>query len=158
MAKALLPVLCAVLLGACVMPPSASEKASDAARELNLSARFGNMDVAAKKASAAARADFMQRHALWGSQIRIVDVEMAGMTMPDSDHAVFQVDYSWMRTDESTMRTTRVTQRWSSLDGPWAMESERREAGDYGLFGEHVEVLRPAQRNAQFATKVIRAD
>lgn len=158
MAKALLPVLCAVLLGACVMPPSASEKASDAARELNLSARFGNMDVAAKKASSEARADFIQRHALWGSQIRIVDVEMAGMSMPDSDHAVFQIDYSWMRNDESTMRTTRVTQRWNSLNGGWAMESERREAGDYGLFGEHVDVLRPAQRNAQFATKVIRED
>ncbi|HYQ40527.1 MAG TPA: hypothetical protein VER11_01120 [Polyangiaceae bacterium] len=158
MAKALLPLLCAVSLAACVMPPSASEKASDAARELNLSARFGNMDVAAKKASSEARADFIQRHALWGSQIRIVDVEMAGMSMPDSDHAVFQIDYSWMRTDESTMRTTRVTQRWSSLNGPWAMESERREAGDVGLFGEHVDVLRPAQRNAQFATKVIRED
>lgn len=158
MAKALLPLLCVFSFAACVMPPSASEKASDAARELNLSARFGNMDVAAKKASSEARADFIQRHALWGSQIRIVDVELAGMNMPDSDHAVFQVDYSWMRNDESTMRTTRVMQRWSSLGGAWAMESERREAGDMGLFGEHVEVLRPAQRNAQFATKVIRED
>jgi hypothetical protein len=158
MAKALLALLCAVSLAACVMPPSASEKASDAARELNLSARFGNMDVAAKKASAKAREDFVKRHAGWGSQIRVVDVELAGMSMPDSDHAVFQVDYSWMRTDESTMRTTRVTQRWTSLDGPWAMESEERAAGDIGLFGEHVEVLRPAQRNTQFATKVIRED
>lgn len=158
MAKALLPLLCVFSFAACVMPPSASEKASDAARELNLSARFGNMDVAAKKAADSARADFIQRHALWGSQIRIVDVELAGMNMPDSDHAVFQVDYSWMRNDESTMRTTRVMQRWSSLGGAWAMESERREAGDMGLFGEHVEVLRPAQRNAQFATKVIRED
>lgn len=158
MAKAFLVLACALSLGACVMPPSASEKASDAARELNLSARFGNMDVAAKKASTNARADFVQRHALWGSRIRVVDVELAGMSMPDSDHAVFQVDYSWMRTDESTMRTTRVTQRWTSLDGPWAMESEERAAGDIGLFGEQVEVLRPVQRNAQFATKVIRED
>lgn len=158
MAKALLPLLCVFSLAACVMPPSASEKASDAARELNLSARFGNLEVAAKKAAEHARADFVQRHALWGSQIRVVDVELAGMTMPDSDHAVFQVDYSWMRSNESTMRTTRVTQRWTSLSGPWAMESEERAAGDVGLFGEHVEVLRPAQHNAQFATKVIRED
>jgi len=141
-----------------MMMPSASDKASEAARELNLSARFGNMDVAVKKAVVHAREDFLRRHAAWGTQIRIVDVEMAGMNMPDPDHAVFQVDYSWMRADESTMRTTRVTQRWSSLDGPWAMESEERAAGDVGLFGEHVDVLRPAQRNAQFATKVIRAD
>ena len=158
MAKALLSLLCALSLGACVMPPSASEKASDAARELNLSARFGNMDVAVKKASSDTRADFLQRHALWGAQIRIVDVELAGMNMPDSDHAVFEVDYSWMRSNESTMRSTRVRQEWSSLNGGWALEHEKRAAGDVGLFGEHVEVMRPTQQNAQFATKVIRAD
>ena len=160
MAKALFPLICALSFGitACPMPPGASEKASDAARELNLSARFGNMDVAAKKASKDARAGFMQRHALWGSEIRIVDVELAGMNMPDSDHAVFEVNYSWMRTNESTVRTTRVRQSWTSLKGAWSLQSEKRAAGDVGLFGEHVDVLRPTQRNAQFATKVIRED
>jgi hypothetical protein len=158
MVKALFPLLYALSLGACVMPPKASEKASDAARELNLSARFGNMDLAAKKATRESRADFMQRHALWGSEIRVVDVELSGMTMPDSDHAVFEVNYSWMRSNESTLRVTRVTQRWSSLTGAWALESEKRAAGDVGLFGEHVDVMRPAQRNAQFATKTIRED
>ncbi|HKO48255.1 MAG TPA: hypothetical protein VJV79_11055 [Polyangiaceae bacterium] len=151
-------LVCAVSLGACVMPPSASEKASEAARELNLSARFGNMDAAAAKAASEVRADFVQRHAAWGKELRVVDVELGGMSMPDSDHAVFQVDYSWMRTNESTMRSTRVTQRWTSLRGAWSLESETRTAGDVGLFGEHVEILRPVQRNAQFATKVIRAD
>jgi len=158
MAKALCSLVCALTLGACVMPPAASEKASDAARELNLSARFGNLEVAAKKATSETRADFMQRHALWGSEIRVVDVELASMNMPDSDHAVFDVNYSWMRSNESTLRVTRVTQRWSSLSGPWSLESEKRAAGDVGLFGEHVDVLRPAQRDTQFATKVIRED
>jgi len=158
MAKALLPFLCALSLAACVMPPPASEKASDAARELNLSARFGNLEVAAKKATSEARADFLQRHSLWGNEIRVVDVELAGMNMPDSDHAVFDVNYSWMRSNESTLRVTRVTQRWTSLKGAWSLESEKRAAGDVGLFGEHVDVLRPVQRNAQFATKTIRED
>ena len=138
------------------MPPSASEKASEAARELNLSARFGNMDAAAAKAASEVRADFMQRHAQWGGEIRIVDVELGGMNMPDSDHAVFDVNYSWMRSNESTLRVTRVTQRWTSLKGAWSLESEKRAAGDMGLFGEHVDVLRPVQRDTQFATKVIR--
>jgi len=158
MAKALLSLVCALSVGACVMPPSAAEKASEAARELNLSARFGNMDAAAAKAASEARADFLQRHATWGGEIRIVDVELAGMTMPDSDHAVFEVNYSWMRSNESTMRVTRVRQRWTSLKGAWSLETEQRAAGDLGLFGEPVEVLRPAQRNAQFATKVISED
>ncbi len=106
MAKALFPLICALSLGACVMPPPASEKASDAARELNMSARFGNLDVAAKKATNEAREDFLQRHSLWGNEIRVVDVELAGMNMPDSDHAVFDVNYSWMRSNESTLRLT----------------------------------------------------
>ena len=160
MAKALFPLLCAFCfgLGACVMPPPASEKASEAARELNLSARFGNMDAAAAKAASEVRADFLQRHAQWGGEIRVVDVELAGMNMPDSDHAVFEVNYSWMRTNESSVRTTRVRQSWTSLKGSWSLQSEKRAAGDVGLFGEHVDVLRPTQRNAQFATKVIRED
>ena len=135
-------------------------ESSEAARELNLSARFGNMDGAAAKATSEARADFLQRHAQWGGEeIRVVDVELAGMSMPDSDHAVFEVNYSWMRTNESTMRVTRVTQRWTSLKGAWSLESEKR-AGRHGPVRRRarVEVLRPAQRNAQFAAKVIRAD
>jgi len=158
MPKALLSLVCALSLGACMMPPPASEKATDAARELNLAARFGRMDIAAGRAASEARAEFLRRRAMWGGEIRVVDVELAGMTMPDSDHAVFQVDYSWMRTNEDTLRSTRVTQRWTSLKGPWALESEKRAAGDVGLFGEHVDVLRPERRDMQFATKVIRED
>ena len=158
MAKAVLPLLAVFVLGACMMPPPASEKATDAARELNIAARFGRVDVAAGLAASGARAEFLRKRAAWGGEIRVVDVELAGMTMPDSDHAVFQVDYSWMRMDEDTLRSTRVTQRWSSLKGSWALESEKRAAGDVGLFGEHVDVLRPARRDAQFATKVIRED
>ncbi len=145
-------------LGACMMPPPASEKATDAARELNLAARFGRIDIAAGRAASEARAGFIQRRAMWGGAIRVVDVELAGLSMPDSDHAVFQVDYSWMRADEDTLRSTRVSQRWNSLKGGWALESEQRVAGDVGLFGEHVDVLRPARRDTQFATKVIRED
>lgn len=158
MANAWLTLACVVSLGACMMPPPASEKATDAARELNIAARFGRIDIAAGRAASEERSEFIRRRATWGGTIRVVDVELAGLTMPDSDHAVFQVDYSWMRVDEETLRSTRVSQRWSSLKGPWALESEQRVAGDVGLFGEHVDVLRPAQRDTQFATKVIRED
>ena len=158
MPKASLPIACALLLGACMMPPPASEKATDAARELNIAARFGRIDIAAGRAASEERSEFIRRRAMWGGEIRVVDVELAGLTMPDSDHAVFQVDYSWMRLNEDTLRSTRISQRWTSLKGPWALESEQRVAGDVGLFGEHVQVLRPTQRDTQFATKVIRED
>jgi hypothetical protein len=158
MPKSCFALACALLLTACPMPPPASERATDAARELNVAARFGRIDIAAGRAADGAREEFMRKRAAWGGEIRVVDVELAGLSMPDSDHAVFQVDYAWMRMDEDTLRSTRVAQRWSSSKGAWALESEKRVAGDVGLFGEHVDVLRPEKRNAQFATKVIRAD
>ena len=157
MANAWLTLACVLSLGGCLMPP-ASEKATDAARELNLAARFGRIDIAAGRAASEARSEFLRRRAQWGGNIRVVDVELSGLAMPDSDHAVFQVDYSWMRVNEETLRSTRISQRWSARKGPWALESEQRVAGDVGLFGEPVDVLRPAPRDTQFATKVIRED
>jgi len=158
MPKTVYALLCAVAFSACLVPPPASERATDAARELNIAARFGRIDIAAGRASEGARAEFIRKRSAWGGEVRVVDVELAGLTMPDSDHAVFQVDYAWMRMDEGTLRSTRVAQHWSSTNGAWALEREQRVAGDVGLFGEHVEVLRPAQRDAQFATKTIRED
>lgn len=158
MANALSTLACVLSLSACMMPPPASEKATDAARELNLAARFGRIDIAAGRAASEARSEFIRRRASWGGAIRVVDVELAGLSMPDSDHAVFQVDYAWIRSDEDTLRSTRVSQHWSALKGAWALESEQRVAGDVGLFGEHVDVLRPVRRDTQFATKVIRED
>ena len=156
--QALLSLACTLFLGACMMPPPASEKATDAARECNVAARFGRIDIAAGLAASGARDGFIKRRALWGGDIRVVDVELGGLSMPDSSHAIFQVDYAWMRTDEDTLRSTRVAQNWSSTKGGWTLESEKRVAGDVGLFGEHVDVLRPAQHDTQFATKVIRED
>ncbi|HTA93296.1 MAG TPA: hypothetical protein VK745_27150 [Polyangiaceae bacterium] len=158
MSKSVFVLACAVLLTACPMPPPASERATDAARDANIAARFGRIDIAAGSTTNAARDEFLRRRATWGGDIRIVDVELGGLSMPDSDHAVFQVDFAWMRMDEDTLRSTRVAQRWTSSKGSWVLESEKRVAGDIGLFGERVQVLRPPQRDAQFATKVIRED
>jgi hypothetical protein len=152
------PLLCAFALTACPMPPPASERATDAARESNVAARFGRIDIAVDRTTADFRAEFLRHRAAWGGDVRIIDVELGGLTMPDSDHAVFEVDYAWTRVDEDTLRSTRVTQRWTSSKGSWVQESEKRSTGDIGLFGEPVEVLRPRQRDAQFATKVIRED
>ncbi len=158
MAKSLLALACALLLTACPVPPGATERATDAARELNLAARFGRIDIAVGRTAEGARDEFIRKRAAWGGDIRVVDVELGGLTMKDSDHAIFQVDYAWMRMNEDMLRSTRIAQTWTSSKGSWVLESEKRVAGDVGLFGEPVDVLRPTQRDAQFATKVIRAD
>jgi hypothetical protein len=102
--------------------------------ELNLAARFGQLDVAVARTKSSLRPDFMKRHAAWGQSLRIVDVEMASLTLPESDRAVVLVDYAWVRNNEGTMRATRVEQHWED-DAGWHLVRERRVAGDIGLLG-----------------------
>ncbi len=141
---------------ACLAVPPASERATDAARELNLAARFGRMDVAMSLTAGAARKNFLSRRSEWGRNVRIVDVELAGMSMPDAEHAEIQVDYSWTRVDEGVLRTTRIKQNWEDVGNGWKLVREKRQLGDVGLFGEPVPA--PAAEphpDVQFATKVI---
>ncbi len=152
--------LCLLLvlgLGACVTPPSPAERVTDAAMELNLAARFGQIDVAVSRTARGARPDFMKRHAAWGQTLRIVDVEMASLSLPESDRAVVLVDYAWVRHTEGTMRATRVEQHWKE-DGGWHLVRERRIAGDLGLLGEVVQIVPSQHPDAHFATRTIQAD
>lgn len=143
-------------VSACLAPAPAAERATDAARELNVAARFGRMDIAISRTAGSARENFARRRSEWGREIRVVDVELAGMTMPDSERAVVHVDYAWMRMGEGVLRTTRIAQHWRDAGGGWRLEREQRVAGDLGLFGEKVEVAAAPRRDVQFATKVIK--
>jgi hypothetical protein len=157
-ALSLAAVLVAPLLGGCVTPPTPAERVTDAAMALNVAARFNQLDVATARAAAAHRDEFVRRHAAWGQTLRIVDVEMASLSLPESDRAVVLVDYAWIRNNEGTIRTTRVEQHWKD-DAGWHLVRERRLAGDSGLFGEPVEEAPPAtQPDKQFATRTIHED
>jgi hypothetical protein len=155
--------LCAVValgllgLGGCMTPPSPAERVTDAAMELNLAARFGQLDVAVGRTAKSARPDFMKRHAAWGQSLRIVDVEMASLQLPESDRAVVLVDYAWIRHTEGTMRATRVEQTWKD-DAGWHLVREKRVAGDLGLLGEPVPDAPPAAPDKHFATRTIHED
>ena len=122
-------------LAACAAPIAPSTRVTDAARELNLAARFGRMDIALGLTARNAKSTFVERHAAWGDAIRLLDVEMSGLAMPDSHSAWLQIDYSWIHIDESSLRKTRVAQLWQDKDG-WQLVREHRIAGDVGLFGE----------------------
>lgn len=156
-ALALIVVLVGIVNG-CMAPPSPSQRVADAARELNLAARFGRMDVALERTSEGAREHFLRRRSEWGKDVRVVDVELAGLDMPDSEHAKVLVDVSWVRLEESVLRSTRVEQRWKNETRQgWQLVRERRFAGDYGLFGESVTVLHPEPRgDVHFPSKTIR--
>jgi hypothetical protein len=134
----------AALLGGCFAPPSNAQRVGDAARDLNVAARFGNLEAAAALAAPAVRSEFLARRALWGNEIRVLDVELVGLDVnEDTERAFVQVNVSWMRTSESTLRVTRVAQTWRQRDGDWLLTQEERIAGDVGVFGEPVTVLQP---------------
>jgi hypothetical protein len=147
----------AALCGGCLAPPGASERATDAARELNLASRFGRMDVALGLTSKAVQQAFVEHRAAWGKDVRILDVELSGFTMPNGDLARVEVDYSWSRKSESQLLTTRVAQEWRDAGGGFKLVRERRIAGDVGLFGEPIPLPASAEpsHDVQFATKVI---
>jgi hypothetical protein len=141
----------------CFAPPTTQQKVTDAARELNVNSRFGRMDMAASFAAPDERQEFLNRRATWGSAIRVMDVELAGMNIDDDkERALIEVNVSWMRVSESQLRATRVAQVWRSHDGNWQLTRERRVAGDVGLFGERVEVVSPERRDVQFPSTTIR--
>lgn len=149
-----------LLLTSCLTPPSASQRVTDAARELNLATRFGRLDVAVGRTAPGSRELFLKRRTDWGKNVRVMDVTLAGLDMSDRDNATVVVDLAWMRMDEGTLRSTRVEQTWKNGDegrGGWLLVGEKRLAGDFGLFGEAVTVLRPPSRgDVHFPSKTIR--
>jgi hypothetical protein len=145
----------ALALSACLAPQTPAARATDAARELNLAARFGRMDVAIGHTATGARAPFLERRAEWGKELRVLDVELAGLSMKDPRQAVVLVDVAWMRMSEGALRSTRIAQTWRDDEG-WQLVREQRLAGDIGLFGEQVVLQRPEARDAHFPSKTIR--
>lgn len=126
----------AVLLSlcACVAPPGPMERLNFTAHEMNVATRFGRMDVAVSHVAASAQDDFIQRHAKWGRDLRIVDVELSGMRLVTSDTAEVRLTVSWHRIDESTMRMSAVQQKWMMGKDGWELAEEMRVAGSPGVF------------------------
>lgn len=144
-------------LSSCLQPPGPAETASDAARELNMTARYGELAGILGMTATGVRQEFVTRRAEWGKMVRVVDVELAGLTLEDRDRANILVDFSWTRSDENVLKTTRVLQGWQNQEGDWQLVREKRVSGDLGLFGEVVaRVEREPRPDVQFPTRVIR--
>ena len=156
---ALLAAWGAIALSACMAPPSPAQRVTDAARELNYAARFGRLDVAVEHTSPGARKNFLDRRSAWGREVRVLDVELAGLDMSTATDAMVIVDVSWMRMGEGVLRTTRLSQVWRDEDHGWQLVRERRAAGDVGLLGEPViEQPREQHGDVHFPSRTIRAD
>lgn len=144
------------VLSACMPSQVPAREVSEVARDLNIAARFGRLDLAAEHTSDGHRKRFIESRAEWGTGVRVVDVELAQLNVPDSEKAEVIVDVSWVRIDEGLLRSTRIRQNWQNPGGGWQLDGEERIAGDFGLLGENVLILRPESHDAHFPTKTIR--
>ena len=133
-------LLTLALLNACFAPASPVQRVSDAARDLNVATRFGKMDMVVSHVDASVRADFMARRAQWGREIRLVDIDLAGVEIRDETHAIVTVNVSWVPLRDNILRSTRLSQSWEDNGHGWKLSHERRLAGDRGLFGEVIEI------------------
>lgn len=149
-------MLLMLMLGACMPAQVPAREVSEVARDLNLAARFGRMDLAVEHTSEGHRKRFLESRAGWGTDVRVVDVELAQLNVPDAQTAEVIVDVSWVRIDEGMLRSTRIRQNWENPGGGWQLDGEERIAGDFGLLGENVMILRPESRDTHFPTKTIR--
>jgi len=120
----------------CFAPMSPVQRVSDSARDLNVATRFGKMDLVASHVDPSFRSDFMARRAQWGRDLRLVDLELAGIQVQDSTHALVLIDVSWVPLRDGILRGTRVEQRWRDDGRGWKVIGEQRQGGDTGLFGE----------------------
>jgi hypothetical protein len=144
----------------CVAPPTATQRLSESAYDFNTAARFGRMDIASEHVREIAREEFGKKHASWGKGVRVVDMEMNGMSMrKDGDADVF-VTVSWQRAADTSLRTTDIAQRWTSTRGTWSLISEEERSGDKGLISEVEapkidEAAPPPPSRPRYQTRVI---
>lgn len=144
---------CVLLVGlglsGCVAPPSSTARLAESAYDLNEAARFGRMDIALEHVRDTARDDFSRKHARWGKAVRIVDYEVASVTVRKDGDADVTLTINWQRPDETSMRSTELSQRWTDKRGTWWMITEEERGGDPGLLG--IAAPQPIDGNAAVA-------
>lgn len=136
-------VVFALGLSSCFSGISPLQRISDASREANLATRFGQVEVAMRHVDGSARPEFLARRAQWGKQIRVLEIETAGINIIDEEHSTVVIDVSWSSLEDSLLRTTQVIQNWDNKKAGWVLTRERRLSGEVGLFGEAMTQLMP---------------
>src|ERR1043166_8040320 len=105
-------LLATAALAGCLAPTSTAQRLTDNAIEMTTAMRFGRIDIAMDYVSASARETFVQGHAAWGKQVRIVDLEFAGFrATKDKDEAEVFVNVAWQTLSDPTLHETRVVPR-----------------------------------------------
>ncbi|MEN9577142.1 MAG: hypothetical protein RJA70_151 [Pseudomonadota bacterium] len=159
MMRITLGLMLALSVSGCIGQHSSGQRLVDSARELNEASRFGRMDVAAEYAAKGAERSFLERRSSWGNDIRVVDINVAGIEPTDTENAIVLVQVAWTHMAEGTLHTTTLKQYWEErADQGWRLAREQRASGDAGLFGEASSAPRQKpQEDVHFPSKSLGA-
>jgi hypothetical protein len=160
MSRALSLCLVALGLGGCITPVNPSQRLAESAYDMNTATRFGRMDVALEHVGSQEKDAFARRHSAWGRSVRIVDLELGGMSFKKKNtEAEVLVTITWQKIDEADVRVTSLTQRWADLRGTWSLLAEEEKGGDAGLLAEAAakSAEAPALARPRYRTRVIQA-
>lgn len=125
-------------------------KAQEVAHDFNLNTRFGRMELAAESIDPKVREKILQARRKWGGDVRLADMELAGMKSLDksNDDVDVSVRIAWFRPNEGDLKNTLLVQRWHGTRGDYKLVEERRVDGDVGLLGESTASLAPTAEEA----------
>ncbi|MFO0612421.1 MAG: hypothetical protein U0414_07530 [Polyangiaceae bacterium] len=137
---------------------SATQKLSDTSYDVAMAERFGRLDIVTDQVAPANRDAFIEAHADWGGDIRIVDLEYAGMRLSDERHADVMLTVAWQRFDEFSLRTTKLLQVWEHTKDRWYITEEKEVSGDRGLLDEADAMIDPKGGAKPKATRGPRDD
>lgn len=149
-------LLLALSMSGCLGGVPPGQRLSDAARELNLAARFGQTAVALEHVDPSVRSDYQARRRDWDKELRILDVEVTAISIRDEKHATVGVHFSWSSLSDSLLRSTELLQEWENLPQGWMLVREVRVAGDTGLFGEVLPQQEPPHPDVHRPSRTIR--
>jgi hypothetical protein len=154
LSPAALLAVSAVALAGCPAPTTGLAQAQQTAQEFNLNARFGRNEMITEEIAPAARDEYALHHKLWGTEIRVADIEIAGMKSHGDKDVDVVVRVAWYLPEQQELRSTTLSQSWHAKGTGWELVSEKRAEGDMGLLGEAVVIEAPAQPRApvQFPT------
>ncbi len=122
----------------CATITNSATRLNESVEDANIGARFGRADVAMLYVDGGARDAYLKHHRAWGTDVRIVDVEVGGLEKVSTSDASVLVSYGWFRPDEGSLHTTVLRQKWhtSGGDAGWFLVDEERASGDLGLLGD----------------------
>jgi hypothetical protein len=131
-------------LAACgSLPQNGIARAQQSAQEFNMDTRFGRTEMVLERVAPSEREEYALHHRAWGADLRVADVEIAGMKAKNDHEVNVFVHVSWYRNDQQELRGTTLEQTWRDKVTDWELVAEKRVDGDVGLLGEAIVYAAP---------------